>query len=113
MKTIRTATVRYALTAAAALVMLGSFAATSAFAGDLTRAEVKAQVIAAQAAGTLGSVGQGYGYDDHGRLLTGSSKSTRAEVRAATVRALAGSRTEAQLGDSYGSTASTGLGRIL
>ncbi|WPB55388.1 hypothetical protein [Xylophilus sp. GOD-11R] len=100
--TIRSSAIRYALTTAAAVVMLGSFAATSAFAQNLTRADVRAQVIAAQGEGTLGSVAAPYGYDTAARPITGASRQTRAQVTAATEHALADGEIDAQLGESYG-----------
>ncbi|QHI98357.1 hypothetical protein GT347_10340 [Xylophilus rhododendri] len=88
--------------AAAALALLGSVAATPAFAQDATRTQARADVLAAQGDGSLGSVAAQYGLDTQARPLLGTSNISRADVRAVAERAVASGEIEAQLGDSYG-----------
>lgn len=101
MNTIRTTTVRNTI-AAVAVALLGSVAATSVSAQELSRAEVRSQVIVAQGEGSLGSVANSYGYDDQGRFLAGSGQASRSEVKAAAAQAVTDGEIEAAMGNSYG-----------
>jgi len=85
--------------AASAFALIGALSSVSVQAQDLTRAQVRDSVVAAQKAGSLGSVGDQWGF---GPQSTAASTVSRAEVRATTRRALASGEVEAQLGDSYG-----------
>lgn len=101
MNTNRTLYARNAF-AAAALAMIGSVATAPAFAQDVTRAQLRAGVLAAQGEGSLGAIGPQYGVDLQGRPLVGTSTASRADVRAGAERAVADGEIEAQLGESYG-----------
>lgn len=67
---------------------VGEFAAASSSSGQLTRAEVRAEVVQARRSGTLYSYGEGA---DIGRSVvaasTDASRATRAEVRGAYLQA--------------------------
>lgn len=96
--------------AATAFALVGALSAVSAQAQDLTRAQVRDSVIAAQKAGTLPSVGDQWGF---GAQSTGASNVSRAEVSANARRALANGEIEAQLGDSYAYGAQPATGSSL
>ena len=85
--------------AAAAMALIGT---VSVQAQDLTRTDVRNSVMAAQGEGSLGSVAAQWGLDTTGRPLNAGSSLTRAEVRAATERAIATGEIETRMGDSYG-----------
>jgi hypothetical protein len=88
--------------AAAALTLMGTVAALPAQAQQVSRAQVRADVIAAQANGSLGSVGAQWGVDTTGRPLNSGSTASRAEVRAEARQAVSSGEIDASIGDSYG-----------
>jgi hypothetical protein len=104
MTTARTLYARNAFAAAAiALISTVSVQAqTQTPTQNLSRADVRNSVIAAQGEGSLGSVAAQWGLDTTGRPLNAGSTLTRAEVRADAERAVASGEIEAQMGDSYG-----------
>lgn len=101
MTTSRTLYARNAF-AVAALTLMGSVAALPAQAQQVSREQVRADVIAAQGDGSLGSVAAQWGLDTTGHRLDGTSTATRAQVRAATEQAVASGEIDANLGNSYG-----------